>query len=55
MLKSKVAAAQKAEWHIQELERTFPDFDVQGYILQILLMPAPAEPRFAKLGSSELV
>lgn len=54
-IESKVAGAQKAEWVIQELERTFTNFDAQEYILQILLMPAPSEPWFAKLGGSELV
>lgn len=43
-IESKVAGAQKAEWVIQELERTFTNFDAQEYILQILMMPAPSEP-----------
>lgn len=47
------AEAQKAEWIIQELERTFPSFDEQEYILQILLMPTPSEVRFVKLESWE--
>lgn len=42
-IESKVAGAQKAESVIQELERTFINFDAQEYILQILLMPAPSE------------